>query len=180
MTVRLDLHTHVGEMFGFQPPTPEIAETVIARIKDAGLDGIAITDHWRRDWGLALQRVVAEHFPDQVIIIPGQEIDIRPASSPFDEYHGTELYLPGGRLFRIYCHPGYYTPNIVIEANIHGIEIANYHHDWHIRTAVVERVAEAHGLLTFSVSDANRLAEIGAGSSEVDLDDMMRRAIALD
>ena len=51
MTVRLDIHTHVGEMFGFQEPTPEIAETIIARIKDAGLDGIAVTDHWRRDWG---------------------------------------------------------------------------------------------------------------------------------
>lgn len=180
MTVRLDLHTHVGEMFGFQPPTPEIAATVIARIKDAGLDGIAVTDHWRRDWGLALHRVVAEHFPGQAIIIPGQEIDLRPARSPFDEYHCTELYLPGGRLFRIYCHPGYYTPNIVIEANIHGIEIANYHHNWHIRPALVERVAADHGLLTFSVSDANRLSEIGAGSSAVDLDDMMRRAIPLD
>ena len=115
MTVRLDIHTHVGEMFGFQEPTPEIAETVIARIKAAGLDGIAVTDHWRRDWGLALHRVVERHFPNEVIIIPGQEIDVRPAISPFDEYHCTELYLPGGRLFRTYCHPGYYTPNIVIE-----------------------------------------------------------------
>ena len=180
MTVRLDLHTHVGEMFGFQPPTPEIAATVIARIKAAGLDGIAITDHWRPDWGLALHRVAAEHFPNQAIIIPGQEIDIRPARSPFDEYHCTELYLPGGRLFRIYCHPGYYTPNIVIEANIHGIEIANSHHNWHIRPSLVQQVAKTHGLLTFSVSDANRLDEIGAASSQVDLDDMMRRAIPLD
>ncbi len=180
MTVRLDIHTHVGEMFGFRPPTPEIAETVIARIKSAGLDGIAVTDHWRRDWGLALHRVAERHFPNQVIIIPGHEIDIRPARSPFDEYHCTELYLPGGRLFRTYCHPGYYTPNIIIEDDIHGIEIANYHHDWHIRRALVEQVAEAHGLLTFSVSDANTIGEIGAGATEVDLEEMMRRAIALD
>jgi hypothetical protein len=41
-------------------------------------------------------------------------------------------------------------------------------------------VAEAHGLLTFSVSDANLLGEIGAGSTEVDLDEMIRRAIPLD
>ncbi len=180
MTVRLDIHTHVGEMFGFQPPTPEIAETVIDRIRAAGLDGIAVTDHWRRDWGLQLHRVVEQHFPNEVIIIPGHEIDVRPASSPFDEYHCTELYLPEGRLFRTYCHPGYYTSNIVIEANIHGIEVANSHHDWHIRRAQVERVAETHGLLTFSVSDANVLTEIGAGSTEVDLDEMMRRAIPLD
>ena len=180
MTVRLDIHTHVGEMFAFQEPTPEIAETVIARIKEAGLDGIAVTDHWRRDWGLALRRVVEQHFPNEVIIIPGQEIDVRPASSPFDEYHCTELYLPGGRLFRTYCHPGYYTPNIVIEDGVHGIEVANHHHDWHIRPPAVKRVAEEHDLLTFSVSDANVLSEIGAGSTEVDLDEMMRRAIPLD
>ncbi len=180
MTVRLDIHTHVGEMFGFQNPTPEIAETVISRIRAAGLDGIAVTDHWRRDWGMALHRVVEQHFPNEVIIIPGREIDVRPAISPFDEYHCTELYLPGGRLFRTYCHPGYYTPNIVIEDGVHGIEVANHHHDWHIRRPKAERVAEEHGLLTFSVSDANVLSEIGAQSTEVDLDEMMRRAIPLD
>ena len=180
MKVRLDLHTHVGEMFGFQPPTPEIAEAVIAQIRSAGLDGIGVTDHWRLDWGLELHRVVERHFPDQVLIIPGREIDVRPASSPFDEYHCVELYLPGGRLFRNYCHPGYYTPNIVIEEGVHGIEVGNFHHDWHIRRPQVERVAEDHGLMTFSVSDANTLDEIGAQSTEVDLDDMIRRAIPLD
>jgi hypothetical protein len=90
------------------------------------------------------------------------------------------LYLPGGRLFRTYCHPGYYTPNIIIEEGIHGIEVTNHHHDWHIRRPLVERVAETHDLLSFNVSDANILHEIGAGSTEVDLDEMMRRAIPLD
>ena len=180
MEVRLDLHTHVGEMFGFQSPTPEIAESVITQIKDAGLDGIGVTDHWRRDWGMELHRVVEQYFPGEVLIIPGQEIDVRPAISPFDEYHCVELYLPGGRLFRNYCHPGYYTPNIVIEDGVQGIEIANHHHDWHIRRPHVERVAEEHGLLTFSVSDANHLGEIGAGSTLVDLDEMIRRAVPLD
>ena len=179
-TVRLDLHTHVGEMFGFQPPTPEIAATVIAQIEAAGLDGIAVTDHWRQDWGLALHRVAAEHFPNRVLIIPGREIDVRPARSPFDEYHCVELYLPGGRLFRNYCHPGYYTPNIIIEDDVHGIEIANYHHNWHIRRPQVARIAAEHNLLAFSVSDANRLSEIGAHATDVDLDDMLRRAIPLD
>ena len=179
-TVRLDLHTHIGEMFGFAPPTPDIAQEVIARIRAAGLDGVAVTDHWRQDWGLALHRTVAQHFPDQAIIIPGREIDVRPARSPFDEYHCVELYLPGGRLFRTYCHPGYYTPNIIIEDDIHGIEIANHHHNWHIRRPQVERIAAQHNLLTFSVSDANRLDEIGAASTEVDLDEMLRRAIPLD
>lgn len=180
MEVRLDLHTHVGEMFGFKPPTPEIAETVIMRIKDAGLDGIGVTDHWRPHWGMELHRVVEQHFPGEVLIIPGQEIDVRPASSPFDGYHCVELYVPGGRLFRNYCHPGYYTQNIVIEDGVHGIEVANHHHDWHIRRPHVERVAEQHGLLTFSVSDANKLGEIGAGSTLVDLDDMIQRAVPLD
>ena len=180
MKVRLDLHTHVGEMFGFQKPTPEIAEMVIGQIRDAGLDGIGITDHWRLDWAVELHRVVERYFPGQTLIIPGQEIDVRPMSSPFDEYHCVELYLPEGRLFRNYCHPGYYTPNIVIEDGVHGIEIGNFHHDWHIRPPQVERVARQYDLLTFSVSDANALHEIGAQSTEVDLDDMIRRAIQLD
>jgi hypothetical protein len=167
-------------MFGFQPPTPEIAETVIAQIKNAGLDGIAVTDHWRRDWGTELYRVAERHFPGEVLIIPGQEIDVRPPTSPFDEYHCVELYLPGGRLFRNYCHPGYYTPNIIIEHGVQGIEIANHHHDWHIRRSRVEQVARQYDLLTFSVSDANMLGEIGAGSTEIDWDEMIRRAVPLD
>ena len=72
MMVRLDLHTHIGEMFGFAPPTPDIAAQVIARIRAAGLDGVAVTDHWRQDWGLALHRVAEQHFPGQAIIIPGR------------------------------------------------------------------------------------------------------------
>ena len=63
---------------------------------------------------------------------------------------------------------------------MHGIEIANYHHNWHIRRPQVARIAAEHNLLAFSVSDANRLSEIGAHATDVDLDDMLRRAIPLD
>ena len=81
----------------------------------------------------------------EVIIIPGWEIEIRPPHSPFDEYQVSELFLPGGGVFRIYCHPGYYSPNIIIEENVHAIEIDNHLHNWHIRPVQVQETADAYG-----------------------------------
>ena len=78
MKVKLDLHTHIWEAFNFQPPSLSIAEKVIAQIKDSGIDGIAITDHHNWQWGAELRDLVEEHYPGEVIIIPGWEIEIRP------------------------------------------------------------------------------------------------------
>ena len=111
MKVKLDLHTHIWEAFNFQPPSLSIAEKVIAQIKDSGIDGIAITDHHNWQWGAELRDLVEEHYPGEVIIIPGWEIEIRPPQNPFDEYQVSRtMLLPEGGVFRIYCHPGYYSP----------------------------------------------------------------------
>ena len=91
-----------------------------------------------------------------------------------------ELFLPEGGMFRIYCHPGYYTPNIIFEDPIHGIEIDNYIHNWHIRKPQVQAVADRFDLMTFQVSDAHNLENIGLRFTEVDLDDLYRRAMSLD
>jgi hypothetical protein len=119
---------------------------------------------------------VDEHFPGEVIIIPGWEIEIRPPQNPFDEYQVSELFLDNGGVFRIYCHPGYYSPNIIIEENVHGIEIDNYIHNWHIRKPQVVEIAKAHDLLLVEVSDAHNLENIGLRHTEVDLDELYRRA----
>ena len=177
MKVKLDLHTHIWEAFNFQPPSLTIAEKLIARIKEAGLDGIGITDHHNWQWGVEFRELVEEHFPGEVIIIPGWEIEVRPPHSPFDEYQVSELLLPGGGVFRNYCHPGYYSPNIIIEENVHSIEIDNYHHNWHIRKQLVQEVADAHSLLTLEVSDAHLLENVGVRYTEVDLDELYRRAM---
>ena len=118
MKVKLDLHTHVREAFNFQPPSVSIAEKVVAQIKSSGIDGIAITDHNNKDWAFELRDLVEQHYPGEVIIIPGWEVEVRPASNPFDEYQVGELFLPEGGVFRIYSHPGYYSPNILIEDGI--------------------------------------------------------------
>jgi hypothetical protein len=174
--VKLDLHTHVWEAFGFQPPSLSIAEKVVAQIKARGIDGIAITDHHNKEWAIEFRELVERHFPGQAIIIPGWEIEVRPASNPFSEYQVAELFLPGGGVFRIYCHPGYYSPHIVIEDGIHAIEIDNYIHNWHIRQAQVEEIARAHSLLTVRVSDAHTLENIGLRHTEVELEEIYRRA----
>jgi hypothetical protein len=89
------------------------------------------------------------------------------------------LFLPAGGVFRVYCHPGYYSPNIIIDKNIHAIEIDNYIHNWHIRKTQVEEVARTHSLLTLSVSDAHNLENIGLRYTEVELDELYRRASAI-
>lgn len=177
MKVKMDLHTHIWEAFNFQPPSLSIAEKVIAQIKDRGIDGIGITDHHNWKWGVELRDLVEEHFPGEVIIIPGWEIEIRPPQNPFDEYQVAELLLPEGGIFRIYCHPGYYSPNIIVEEDVHAIEIDNHLHNWHIRKPLVQEVADAHSLMTVRVSDAHVLENVGIRYTEVELDELYRRAM---
>ena len=176
MKAKMDLHTHVWEAFNFQPPSLTIAEKVVAQIKSQGIDGIAITDHHNKEWSMEFKDLVEQHFPGEVIIIPGWEIEIRPPQNPFDEYQVSELFLDNGGVFRIYCHPGFYSPNIIIEENVHGIEIDNYIHNWHIRKPQVAKNAKEHDLMLVEVSDAHNLENIGLRYTEVDLDDLYSRA----
>ena len=176
MKLKLDLHTHIWEAFNFQPPSLEIAEKVITQVKSQGIDGIAITDHHNKDWAHEFRELINTHFSGEIIILPGWEIEIRPPEYPFEEYQVSEIFLPEGGIFRIYCHPGYYSPNIIIEDNIHAIEIDNYIHNWHIRKPQVREIAEAYSLLTVEVSDAHNLENIGLRHTEIELEELYKRA----
>ena len=176
MKVKLDLHTHVWEAFNFQSPTRSMAERVVGQIKNQGIDGIAITDHHNKEWAFEFCQLVELHYPGEVILIPGWEIEVRPSGNPFAEYQVAELFLPGGGVFRSYCHPGYYSPDIVIEDNVHAIEIDNHIHNWHIRKDLVSQVAQAHDLLVLEVSDAHTIENIGLRYSELELEELYRRA----
>ncbi len=178
LRVKLDLHTHIWEAFNFQPPSLSMAERVVGQVKRRGIDGIAITDHHNKEWAFEFRDLVERHYPGEIIIIPGWEIEVRPAENPFAEYQVAELFLPGGGVFRSYCHPGYYSPDIVIERNVHAIEIDNYIHNWHIRKAQVAEVARAHGLLVLEVSDAHSIDDVGLRYTEVELEELYRRARA--
>ena len=178
LKVKLDLHTHRWEAFNFQAPDKDMAGQVVERIKARGIDGIAITDHHNKDWAFEFRDLVEQHYPGEVIIIPGWEIEVRPPQNPFAEYQVAELFLPGGGVFRSYCHPGFYSPEIIIEKNIHAIEIDNYIHNWHIRKQQVAELAEAHGLLVLEVSDAHNLENIGLRYTELEFEELYRRAAA--
>lgn len=182
LKLKLDLHTHVWEAFNFQPPSLEIAEKVVRQIMAAGIDGIGITDHHNKDWSFEFRELVEQHFPGEVVIIPGWEIEIRPEQNPFAEYQVAELFLPPmdgleGGVFRTYCHPGYYSPEIIIEDDIHAIEVDNYIHNWHIRKPQVREKAESYGLMLTEVSDAHNLENIGLRYTEVDLKEMYHRVL---
>ena len=40
MRLKLDLHTHCLEATAFAPPTVEIVDKIVTRVKECGLDGI--------------------------------------------------------------------------------------------------------------------------------------------
>ena len=71
MQLKLDLHTHIWEAFNFQPLSLQIVEKVISEVKSKGIDGIAITDHHNKEWAFQFRELAEEHFPEQIIIIPG-------------------------------------------------------------------------------------------------------------
>ena len=179
MKVKLDLHTHVWEASGFQPPNLEWAEKVVRQTKSMGIDGIAITEHRVREHSFAYKRLMEDNFPGQLLVFPGWEIEVNPPENHFEEYQVGEFLLPNGRIFRNYCHPGHPSPNIRI-ANVQSIEIDNLIHNWHIDKAKVKAVAQKHGLLMVNVSDAHRLEDIGTSYVEVDLEDFYSRGILME
>ena len=175
MRVKLDLHTHVWEAFNFQSPTAAMAERVVDKIKDRGIDGIAITDHHNKEFAFQFRELVERHYPGEVIIIPGWEIEVRPAQTPSPNTRLPSFSCQNGGVFRSYCHPGYYSPDIIIEDNIHAIEIDNYIHNWHIRKKQVTEVARTHDLLLLEVSDAHNIENIGLRYTELELEELYRR-----
>lgn len=173
--LKLDLHTHIWEATGFSEPTLQTVERVIRQVKDRGIDGIAITDHRNKKYGFAFKRLLDTHFPNEIVVIPGWEIEVRIGPGRNDEYQVAEMFLSEGKVFRSFCHPGYPTSKIVVDG-VHAIEIDNLMHNWHIDKARVEEVARDHGLLMVKVSDAHRLEEVGSSYTEVTLEELYSRA----
>lgn len=162
----MDLHTHCCEATLFRDPNEDIVGRIIAQIKVRGLDGIAITEHWDKEYGFKVKRIVERSFNGEVLIIPGQEIDIR-------WHQEVELYLPNGATFRFLAHPGYPTISDAIE-NIQGIEIENALH--YIDKERVMALAEEYDLLLLSNSDAHSIDTIGRYYTEIDIEELIARA----
>jgi PHP family Zn ribbon phosphoesterase len=169
MELKLDLHTHCYEATAFARPTVATVEKIVAQIRDRGLDGIAITDHHNKSFGYEVKEIVERFFDNAVLIIPGQEVD-----EGLMEI--VELYLPGNAIFRFVAHPGYPGQPVVDNKRLHGIEIENGGHNWHIDRQAVKDMAERSGLLLLSNSDAHYLEDIGRFYNEITLEELCQRA----
>ncbi len=170
--MKLDLHTHCFEATCVYKPTPESVEKIVAAARARGLDGIGITEHYNKAYGYRVRDIVEQHFPGQMLIIPGQEIDK-------GRLHVVELYLPGGRTFRFVAHPGYPRTDdftVDIDGSLHGIEVRNPTHDDVMDQQAIRDAAVKHNLLLLSNSDAHFLSDIGKYHNEITLEELCARA----
>ncbi len=169
---KLDLHTHVYEATGCKEPTPEIVLMVVDIARRTGLDGMAITEHNDPEYGFRFEAIARETLGDDpFIIIPGQEKDEYSKNRQI-----VELYLPGDVTFRFLAHPGYPWGSLEgVLPDLHGIELRNSVHDWHIETRKVWRIAQEWNLLLIGVSDAHHLHQIGKYYTRITMDDLYDR-----
>lgn len=165
--MKLDLHTHCREATLFSVPTPDIVEKIIAAIKARGLDGIAITEHNNKVYAYKVKEIVETQFHNEVLIIPGQEVDAGVTQV-------VELYLPGNVTFKFLAHP-YYPEDYMKVDGLHGIEIENGLHNWEMNKKRIRELAEKHNLLLLANSDAHHLGDIGEFYNEIDLEDLCAR-----
>jgi histidinol phosphatase-like PHP family hydrolase len=173
--LRLDLHTHIWEASGFQSPNLAWAEKVVKQCKAKGIHGIAITEHRILEHSFAYKRIIEAHFPGQLLVFPGWEIEEHFNGDYFQTREVGEFLLPNGKVFRNYCHPGHPSRIIEIES-VQSIEVDNPLHNWHIDKKRVEAVAKEHGLLLTRVSDAHNVEDIGRNYIEIELEELCTRA----
>ncbi len=177
--MKLDLHTHCREATGCPDPTPDIVRRIVAAVKAQGLDGIAITEHYTDSYAYEVKEIVHRYFNDEILVIPGREIDRVFLRIEKGLFHLVELYLPGDITFRFIAHPGH--PHIrdlgsYIDGDIHGIELRNPEHDHEMNDSMIRELAEKHDLLLLTNSDAHSLADIGTYYNEIDIEVLCARA----
>lgn len=172
--LKLDLHTHCGEASMRSAPHIKSVRAIIAAARARRLDGIAITDHHNKPWGLKAREIAREHFEGRLIIICGQEINRSHA-------HLVELYLTESVTFRFICHPGY--PRVegfdfatVIDGSIHGIELRNPPHQHEMNESAIREAADKHHLLLLENSDAHTLRDIGRHYNRIAIETLIDRA----
>lgn len=171
MKLKLDLHTHCWEATNFAYPSVEIAAKILDRVKDRGLDGIAITEHVDLRYAQQMKKIIDENFPDcGLIIIPGREVNQT-------WHHVVELFLDENTVFRFLAHPDFRWP---MPDNIQGIEIENGMHVGQINKALVQEMADKQDLLILRDSDAHYLKDIGYFFNEISLEELHARAVRSD
>lgn len=166
--LKLDLHTHCFEALRTRPTVAAVGQIVEA-VKAKGLDGLAITEHWNKEYGFLALDILGKEFRDEIILFPGQEIVTREYGSV------VELYLEGGVTFRFVAHP-YLKFSIRDYTGIHGIEIDNEMHNYHIDKELVGEVAGREELILLHNSDAHYLEDLGLFFNEVSMAELYSKA----
>ncbi|MBI2875419.1 MAG: PHP domain-containing protein [Candidatus Tectomicrobia bacterium] len=166
--LKLDLHTHCLEALRSRP-TVEAVRQIIEAVRAKGLDGLAITEHWNKEYGLLAREIVRNEFQDEIVLLPGQEIVTREYGSV------VELYLEEDVTFRFIAHP-YLNFSIRDYAGIHGIEIDNEMHNYHIDKELVGEVARREELILLHNSDAHYLEDLGLFFNELSLAELYAKA----
>jgi PHP family Zn ribbon phosphoesterase len=166
--MKLDLHTHCFEMSRFSSPDVKTVGSVVNKVKQQGLDGIAVTEHDDKGIAYEVAKIVEQVFAKEILIIPGREV--RRGSR-----HVVELYLQGGPVFRFLAHPAQLSSLRAEDLDgIHGVEIENGL--WHIDREMVDAVAREYRLLKLSNSDAHTLVDIGKHYNDINLDELYIKA----
>jgi histidinol phosphatase-like PHP family hydrolase len=177
--LKLDLHTHCREATACPNPTPDIVRRIVSAVKARGLDGIAVTEHYTHTYACQVREIIHQHFDDEILIIPGREMDRVFLGIDKGMFHLVELYLPGNAVFRFIAHPGH--PQIQdlgshIDGNIHGLELRNPSHDDEMDEEMIRWLAKKHDLLLLTNSDAHSLSDIGHYYNDIDLEELCSRA----
>jgi histidinol phosphatase-like PHP family hydrolase len=171
MKLKLDLHTHCYDALGLPDPSVEVVKNIIDTVKAKGLDGIAITEHYSKSHGLLSKEILDAHFPNEIIIIAGQET----------WYYGqevVELYLEDGITFRFVAHPMSIYNFSKDKYKVQGIEIKNYLHRDEMHTEEILEIAKRENLLPLTNSDAHVLADVGKFYNYLDIKDLWTLAKA--
>ncbi|MBI4641189.1 MAG: PHP domain-containing protein [Candidatus Tectomicrobia bacterium] len=164
MKLKLDLQTHCFESMGYAKPTVETVGKIVNMVKARGLDGIAITEHGKNDYGFKAKEIADHYFPHEIILIPGQEV------MTSDGQEVVELFLPNGAIFKFLSHP---ESPFRLYGDLGGIEIDNLMHNQYINKKAVQVAAEKYGLLLLRNSDAHILSHIGTFYNELTLEELM-------
>ncbi len=169
MKLKIDLHTHTFEATG-KWLDEDVVRLIVDKVKEKGLDGIGITEHEFRSYGLQFQEIADRCCNGQVVVIPGQEISAWPVEI-------VELFLPGERIFRFICHPGFPPTDFSrMASQVQGIELNNALHGWQMDQERIRAVAQEYDLLLLSNSDAHSLDDIGQHYNEISLDELLDRS----
>jgi hypothetical protein len=170
--IKIDLHTHPFQTLrerlgikGIHEINKEAAGMIVSAIKEAGLDGIAITEYNNFNWGWVASLEIWDNFrQENLVILPGSETE-----AGGQQY--LQIYIPeyarkrypffkGKEWFVILAHPGYSNglyPDVLKTAKFDAVEGCSTKG----RFDPAYDIAAQRGLEIVQASDAHRLEDLG-------------------